>query len=88
VRSVAVVAAAAESALGSGHAAYTVGEVGEVPQTRIAPDAALREAGFAKPFVGRAPSLRDVPEAIDPARALLERAARQLVEQLDVTLPR
>jgi 3-oxoacyl-[acyl-carrier-protein] synthase-1/3-oxoacyl-[acyl-carrier-protein] synthase II len=87
VKSVAVVAAAAESALGSGRDAYAVGEVGDVPRTRIAADAALRAAGFAKPFVGRAPSLVEIPEDVDPARALLERAARALAAQLDATLP-
>jgi 3-oxoacyl-[acyl-carrier-protein] synthase II len=85
VKPVAIVAVGAESALGSGVAAYSVGPVGAAPTTRIVEDARLREAGLGKPFVARArPFARGT---IDPAAALLESAARLLVEELDTRFP-
>ena len=87
MKSVAVLCAAAESALGSGAAAYDVGEVGETPKTAIRDDAALRAAGLAKPRAGRVTALRDAPADRDPAGVLVERAARSLIEQLDVLSP-
>ncbi|HVW28998.1 MAG TPA: beta-ketoacyl synthase N-terminal-like domain-containing protein [Polyangiaceae bacterium] len=87
MKCVAVVAAAAESSLGSGAAAYGVGDVGDTPVTRIAEDAVLRDAGFVKPFVARAAALRHPSSALDPAELLLERVARALAVELDAALP-
>ncbi|HEX4336744.1 MAG TPA: beta-ketoacyl synthase N-terminal-like domain-containing protein [Polyangiaceae bacterium] len=87
MKSVSIVAAAAESALGSGRAAYSVGDVGDVPRSRIAEDAALRDGGFAKPWVGRAPSLADLGAGVDPAEALLERVTSSLAADLDAWQP-
>ncbi len=87
MRPVSIVAAAAESALGSGRAAYDVGVAGDVPRSRIAEDARLRDAGFARPWVGRAVTLGLEEAGVDPAEALLARAVRALVVALDAWQP-
>ena len=84
MRPVAVVAAGAVSALGSGRASYSVGEVGEVPASAVAVDAALAAAGLRKPSLARAAA---PSEPGDRAARLLLDAARQLREQLDSSLP-
>ena len=85
MRPVAVLAIGGESALGSGYRAFGVGEVGDSAITAIAEDALLRNAGLKKPFLARARV--DTPPALDPARALLGRAARGLADGLDARLP-
>jgi 3-oxoacyl-[acyl-carrier-protein] synthase II len=87
LKSVAIVAAAAESALGSDGEAYGVGAVGDAARSAIALDPSLRDAGFAKPWIGRAVSLRDHGSDEDRARSLLARAARSLAGSLDAWLP-
>ncbi|HEX3594154.1 MAG TPA: beta-ketoacyl synthase N-terminal-like domain-containing protein [Polyangiaceae bacterium] len=87
MKSVAIVAAAAESALGSGRDAYGVGAVGDVPRSRIVEDATLRSQGFAKPWAGRAPALSGLPADVDPAEVLLDRVACALVADLDAWQP-
>jgi 3-oxoacyl-[acyl-carrier-protein] synthase-1/3-oxoacyl-[acyl-carrier-protein] synthase II len=87
LKSVAIVAAAAESALGSDEDAYSVGEIGDPARSAIALDASLRDAGFAKPWIGRAASLKARDSDEDPARSLVERAARSLAQRLDAWQP-
>jgi 3-oxoacyl-[acyl-carrier-protein] synthase II len=87
LKSVAIVAAAAESALGSDGDAYGVGAIGDRARSAIALDASLRDAGFAKPWIGRAASLAGHDSEEDPARSLLERTARSLAGQLDAWQP-
>jgi 3-oxoacyl-[acyl-carrier-protein] synthase-1/3-oxoacyl-[acyl-carrier-protein] synthase II len=86
VKPVAIIAIGAESALGSGRAAYSVGAVGQSARVAITPDEALRAAGLAKPFAARA-AAGAAAGAADPAQALLRRAASQLLAELEHCLP-
>lgn len=84
MKSIAVVAAGAESALGSGRGAYCVGEPGDRAVTAIRSDATLEQAGLRRPFMAR--WVREM-DGGDVAFALVDRAAEQLVEQLRATVP-
>jgi 3-oxoacyl-[acyl-carrier-protein] synthase-1/3-oxoacyl-[acyl-carrier-protein] synthase II len=81
VKPVAVVAVAAESALGSDRAAHSVGAVGEVPTTAIVEDEPLRAAGLVKPRVARAKVPLD--RAVEPAESLLRRVLESIARALD-----
>jgi 3-oxoacyl-[acyl-carrier-protein] synthase-1/3-oxoacyl-[acyl-carrier-protein] synthase II len=83
---VAVLARGAISPLGAGERATSVGLAGERPSTRVRDDAELRAARLAKPRAARAP-LESAPDSTERAAALLEVAARDLVERLDTLLP-
>ena len=86
VKPVAVVAIGAESALGSGEAAYSVGALGERAVTAISADDRLRATGLRKPFVARAKITTDRKD-LEPAGFLLGRAARALATDLDRLAP-
>jgi 3-oxoacyl-[acyl-carrier-protein] synthase-1/3-oxoacyl-[acyl-carrier-protein] synthase II len=81
---IAIVAVGAISPLGSGDAAFAVGDIGDAPATRVVRDARLVERGHARPIAARAPL--ETP-AGDPARALLAGAAEMLRRELDRSLP-
>ncbi len=85
MRAVAVIAIAAESALGHGAEAYSVGHVGAAPHTKIALDPDLRDEGLAKPWVART-ARRGAFEG-DAAVGLLGRVTQDLVRDLDDVLP-
>ena len=84
VKPVAVVCAGAVSALGVGERAVSIGAPGAAPPSAVQRDRELVAAGFERPFAARVSddSLRG-----DRAAALLERAARALVSELDGVLP-
>jgi 3-oxoacyl-[acyl-carrier-protein] synthase II len=83
---VALLARGAISPLGVGERATAVGLSGERPSSAVRDDAALLAAGLVKPRSARAP-LGSVSEPGERAAALLEAAARELVERLDALLP-
>ena len=85
MKPVAIIAASAESALGSGADAYGVGAPGESPKSAIGEDAELVRAGLRKPFVARARATLE-PER-DRAAQLVSRVARAIVADLDFRLP-
>lgn len=85
MKPVAVVAVAAESALGSDCAAYSVGAAGEVPTPGIVEDDVLRAAGLAKPRVARAKVPLD--RAVEPAESLLRRVLESVAGSLTRELP-
>jgi len=88
--SVAIVAASAVSALGTGRSGFSVGEIGERPATAIAEDALLREAGLKRPYAARARLLDTDPIELrtgrDRAERMLGRVASELVLELDRNL--
>ena len=84
MRPIAIIAAGVISPLGEGAAGYSVGGFGARPETRVRHDAELAAAGLRRPNAARAalPSLTG-----DRAHALLERAARGLLEDLERVRP-
>lgn len=85
LKPVAILAVGAESSLGVGPAAYSVGALGARPVTAIAKDPQLERAGLAKPFVARASAPPD--GELDAAAWLVARAARALASELDAARP-
>lgn len=83
MKPVAIIAAGVISPLGEGAEAYSVGEPGARPETRVKRDAALEAAGLRRPNVARAP----FESAGDRARALLGRALDGLIVELSRVLP-
>ncbi|HVU05333.1 MAG TPA: beta-ketoacyl synthase N-terminal-like domain-containing protein [Polyangiaceae bacterium] len=81
---VSIVAIEAESALGSGVRAYSVGEVGERPVSAIHEDAILEAAGLERPFLARAVH---EPKGEDPAAVLLRRVGGALGRALRERVP-
>jgi 3-oxoacyl-[acyl-carrier-protein] synthase II len=86
VNPIAIVARGAISPQGAGERATSVGVVGERPRNAAREDPAWRQAGLRKPRSARA-FAEPVPLDDDRARALLARAARDLVERLDNVVP-
>lgn len=84
MKPVAVVAAGAVSALGTGEAAFGVGSPGALPPSGVARDAELASAGFERPFAAR---IAGSTQGRDRAAAWLEDAAAQLCSELDRALP-
>ncbi len=84
MKPVAVVAVAAESALGSDRAAYSVGAPGEIPTTAIVEDELLRAAGLVKPRVARA--MAPLDRAVESAESLLRRVLESIGRSLDQEL--
>jgi 3-oxoacyl-[acyl-carrier-protein] synthase II len=82
---VSIIAAAAESALGSGPRAYDIPPVGERAATAIHDDPVLRASGMRYPFVARARC--PVLPGQDRASALLARASASLLVELDQRRP-
>ncbi len=82
----AVVAFGASSALGEGELALGVGAVGDPAPVGLGRDAELEGAGLRRPFCGRVPALA-VPNGVDRATVLLERALAACAVQLDAALP-
>ncbi|HWA71242.1 MAG TPA: beta-ketoacyl synthase N-terminal-like domain-containing protein [Polyangiaceae bacterium] len=85
MRAASVVAAAALSALGRGHAAYGVGEVGELPPAGLALHTELDWVRH--PLFGRVPAEALASSAADGAERLLCSAALDLAAQLDQRCP-
>jgi 3-oxoacyl-[acyl-carrier-protein] synthase II len=85
MKSVALIAAAGLSALGSGRAAWSVGQPGASARSAIARDRELERAGLRRPFAARVAS---VPAgAGDRASRLLHAAAVELGLELDRIVP-
>ena len=84
--SVAIVAVGAVSGLGRGAEAASAGKIGEPARVAITEDAELRAAGFAKPFVARAP-IEDGPVDLDRATRLLAMSLNDCARELDTTMP-
>jgi len=85
MRPIAIVASGAVSPLGQGTLAFSVGELGARPRTRVAHDAILESAGLKRPHAARVQS--EVPAREDRAQALLERALELLLADLDERVP-
>ena len=84
MRPIAIVAAGAVSALGTGEAAVAVGPLGALPPSAVARDEQLAAAGFERPFTAR---IAGSTHERDRAAAWLEHAGRQLRAELDGVLP-
>jgi 3-oxoacyl-[acyl-carrier-protein] synthase II len=82
---VALIAAAGFSALGSGRAAWSVGEAGAAAQSAIGRDEELARVGLRRPFSARIAGLP--AGAGDRAARLLGATAGQLGRELDRSLP-
>lgn len=87
--SCAVVAWAAQSALGEGEAALGVGVLGEPAKGAVSRDDELVAAGLLRPFCARATGLGDSREAepVDRATLLLDRVLAGCAAELDRALP-
>jgi 3-oxoacyl-[acyl-carrier-protein] synthase II len=85
VNPVAIIASGAVSPLGEGAAAFSVGEAGARPETRVARDAALESAGLRRPNAARV--RLSSPQNQDRAHVLLARAIELLVADLNLRLP-
>jgi 3-oxoacyl-[acyl-carrier-protein] synthase-1/3-oxoacyl-[acyl-carrier-protein] synthase II len=83
LKPIAILAAGVVSPLGEGAAAFSVGELGARPETRVAHDSALAAAGLRRPNVARV----SLETSGDRARALLERALSSLLTELERVLP-
>jgi 3-oxoacyl-[acyl-carrier-protein] synthase-1/3-oxoacyl-[acyl-carrier-protein] synthase II len=84
VRPIAIVAAGAVSALGTGEAAFGIGAFGGLPPSAVARDDELSAAGFERPYSAR---IAIDPGELDRASAWLDRAARELRSELDCAWP-
>lgn len=82
-----VVACGAVSALGTGRAAFAVGNADCKPERAIGEDRELRVAGLRRPFAARARLGDEASRGVDRAARLLELAARDLTGELDRVLP-
>jgi 3-oxoacyl-[acyl-carrier-protein] synthase-1/3-oxoacyl-[acyl-carrier-protein] synthase II len=85
VKPVALIAAGAVSALGSGVEAYDSGRVGEPGRSAIGHDPELELAGLRNSLSARVRF--EVPAGADRAESLLLAAAKGLVAELDARLP-
>lgn len=85
--SCAVVAFGASSALGEGHAALGVGEIGAPAPGALTRDAELEAAKLLRPFCGRVHAIDGVTGETDRATVLLERALAACAKELDAVLP-
>jgi len=79
MKPIAIIAAGVISPLGEGPIGYSVGDVGARPETRIQHDVELATSGLRRPNAARATLAATTG---DRAHALLERAARGLLEDL------
>jgi 3-oxoacyl-[acyl-carrier-protein] synthase II len=84
VKPIAIVAAGAVSALGTGEAAIGVGRAGAMPPSALARDEELAVAGFERPLSAR---ITRHPGRLDRAAAWLDYAARELHAELDQAWP-
>jgi 3-oxoacyl-[acyl-carrier-protein] synthase II len=84
VKPIAIVAAGAVSALGTGEAAFGVGPPGAMPPSAVARDEELAAAGFERPCAAR---ITRAPGQLDRAAAWLDHAARELRAELDQAWP-
>ncbi len=82
---ISIIAAGVVSPLGEGPAAYSVGELGARPETRVMHDAELAALGLRRPRAARV-SL-STPATGDRAQALLDRALELLFVELERELP-
>ena len=85
MKPIAIVAAGAVLPQGEGARAFSVGELGGRPETRIARDPVLEAAGLKRPHAARV--LSALPERVDRAEALLARALELLFLDLDARAP-
>ncbi len=85
MKPIAIIASGVVSPLGEGVAAFSVGEAGSRPATRVVRDAVLEAAGLRRPNAARAP-LKSPPNQ-DRAQALLARALELLSTALNQRLP-
>lgn len=85
MKPIAIVAAGAISPLGEGAAAYSVGDLGARPQTRVAPDRELAAAGLRRPNAARVQLSSS--GLGDRAELLLDRALGLLLADLERALP-
>ncbi len=85
---VALIAAGAISAQGSGPAAYDVGAAGELARSRVQRDAELEAFGLRRPLAARVTAPLLELGAEDRAHALLGHAAQSLALELDRMQPR
>ncbi len=85
MKPIAIVAAGAVSPQGEGARAFSVGELGGRPETRITRDPVLEAAGLKRPHAARV--LSALPERVDRAEALLARALELLFLDLDARAP-
>ncbi len=85
MKPVVIVASGAVSPLGEGSLAFSVGDAGARPETRVSRDPEFEAAGLRRPNVARA-ALRSVPNR-DRAFCLLDRALELLVDDLNQQVP-